>query len=193
MQTSPLMLEEIRRGMKPVERLSLADYCDKRRIIPPGKPMPGPWKTSRVEPWRAVYSYFDNPRTREMGIMGAAQTAKSETQTNTIAKTIEIDPKPILIIKPSLNNLVDGLLQEFADAVVDDFRSLSDVLREWNDSARKGGAAENTNLAGPLQVMEEVPLPPTKKDGEANQTTTKKFCMFCGESIAKVAKFCPAC
>lgn len=105
MQTSPLMLEEIRRGMKPVERLSLADYCDKRRIIPPGKPMPGPWKTSRVEPWRAVYSYFDNPRTREIGVMGAAQTAKSETQTNTIAKTIEIDPKPILIIKPSLNNL----------------------------------------------------------------------------------------
>jgi len=104
--------------------------------------------------------------------------------------------------------LAESLREEFADAVIDTFAELPDVLMEWHTQGKL--AATNINNDddytsplevfhpdGPLQTEEAVDSQ-TVIDPSSTSTTTKtaadtKFCVFCGERIPRAAKFCSSC
>ena len=90
--------------------------------------------------------------------------------------------------------LANGLQQEFADAVVDQFTDISNVLTQWHTEAQMalGDRAESErDLEAPAATAAAGHLEP--RDRSPDQAKASKFCMFCGESIPKVAKFCPEC
>lgn len=95
----------IKKSFLPVVRMRLDEWADKYRIVPPGKAEPGPWNTSRVEPWRYIYELYSDIRVREINVMGATQTSKSEFQTNAILHAMDINPKSILLVKSSGPNV----------------------------------------------------------------------------------------
>lgn len=95
----------IKRSFQPVTRMDLDDWADRYRVVPPGKTEPGPWVTARVEPWRYVYKLYTDIRVREISVMGATQTSKSEMQTNIILNAMHMNPKSILLVKSSGPNV----------------------------------------------------------------------------------------
>lgn len=81
--------------------------------------------------------------------------------------------------------LSDTLQKEFADSIIDSFIELSSVLRDWHE------------IETPF-VAPAIPDDPTTAAKKAPEAETKiedgiKFCMFCGNKLPLVAKFCSAC
>ncbi len=93
--------------------------------------------------------------------------------------------------------LTSALHEEFSDAILDRFADLGDLLIQWNvegSSEGKDGEAfinrkELENI--PDAVLQKVEIATTSSSSEDLPDT--KFCIFCGEKVPLVAKFCPGC
>mmetsp|Transcript_1683 Transcript_1683/g.2289 ORF Transcript_1683/g.2289 Transcript_1683/m.2289 type:complete len:481 (+) Transcript_1683:94-1536(+) len=129
---------------------------------------------------------------------------KSSTNERTVQDLVkDLSEKRVLEMSVGADDyLADAMQKEFADAIVDRFEHLSDVLFGWHEEAlqTKQSFVDNASEAvkevtevveSPLSVTisEQVSIP-TKDDGA---TAPKKFCMFCGTKLAIAAKFCSSC
>ncbi|MCK9994187.1 MAG: hypothetical protein Dbin4_02707, partial [Alphaproteobacteria bacterium] len=88
--------------MRPQERLTVAEWADKHRILPAGTAEPGRWRTSRVpymlEPMRELSALSD---TQRVVLMFASQTAKTSTGENWLGYLISHAPGDILVVQPT--------------------------------------------------------------------------------------------
>lgn len=82
------------------------EWADEHRMLPPGSPEPGRWRTSRVPYTRDIYRAFSNPRVETVvGVMGS-QMSKSEALINLIGHRFSDGPYvPVLYIGPTEKNV----------------------------------------------------------------------------------------
>lgn len=137
----------ITKGFTPPERMGLVEFCDRYRIIPPGKPGSGRWKTSRVLPWTFIYNMYTDPRVREIVVEGGSQIAKSETQTNVSCFHMMIDRKPILMIKSSINNL-KSYVKDSLDPTIAVMPELRKLVREDPEGREKSDSVNHKRFGG---------------------------------------------
>lgn len=98
--------------------------------------------------------------------------------------------------------LMEALHDEFADAIVDDFRDVAKVISAWHGEGTRQ-LCEETQLPDYFSIVlpdDKTLVPgtstiPVKELGDSTiaQETASKYCIECGERILCVAKFCPAC
>jgi FMN phosphatase YigB (HAD superfamily)/ribosomal protein L40E len=94
--------------------------------------------------------------------------------------------------------LVDSIRSEFADAVVDTFEELGDVLAAWQETALRPTPKTKSGVDAAQTEKVEIAAvvsakPPTKKPIVVNDEVSDKFCMYCGAKLPMVAKFCSSC
>ncbi|KAL7549839.1 hypothetical protein ACHAWF_013095 [Thalassiosira exigua] len=98
------------------------------------------------------------------------------------------------------------LREEFADAVLDRFEDLGDLLERWHregtaargggevgasgDVAAAGAVVPATVPAAPSPSLAEVPA---NDDGGGGASPRRRFCAYCGERLPESARFCPSC
>lgn len=83
--------------------MDLAKWADQRRGLGSrSSAEPGKWRTSRAEYQRGIMNACTDPLVKEVVVMAAAQTGKSEVLLNLIGYHIDLDPAPILVLQPSL-------------------------------------------------------------------------------------------
>ncbi|KAL7575007.1 hypothetical protein ACA910_010824 [Epithemia clementina (nom. ined.)] len=99
--------------------------------------------------------------------------------------------------------LAQSLQSEFADAVVDRFADLSQVIRTWHEEAaimQVSSPASPTMIgaevldAGPAVTRSAADVVQSDRGNDSSKSTTShKFCIFCGQKIAVQARFCSSC
>lgn len=90
--------------LKPPPDLTLSQWADKYRILPPDAPKPGPWRTSEAEFQREPMDAVTDPDVRRVTVMGASQVMKSEILLNAIGYCIHYDPSAIMLVQPDNEN-----------------------------------------------------------------------------------------
>jgi len=97
-------LERCVRQFLPPEDLTVNEWADKYRRLPPTSAESGQWRTSRTpyleEPMRA----FTDPAVSNIVMVAASQIGKSELELNVIGYIIDQDPSNILYIHPNLED-----------------------------------------------------------------------------------------
>ena len=88
--------------------------------------------------------------------------------------------------------LADSIHREFADEIVDDFASISDLLHEWHLDGSSNKDVSSPSSIPPVAVADEPKNEP-KKDSAADSKSKKKFCVFCGTKLPLEANFCSSC
>lgn len=81
-------------------RLDVSDWAERNRIITLGDAI-GPWGTRRVEYLREIMNRFGVPGTRQITIMAAAQTAKTEALVNMLFAAIDQRPGLCMYVYPN--------------------------------------------------------------------------------------------
>ena len=106
--------------------------------------------------------------------------------------------------------LLDSIQQEFADAIVDEFRDISITLARWHNEAieaavdnKLDASNEGEKEVNKITDNSTVVLPDKQKETRSNSPAEggdslsslleSKFCVFCGTKLPKVAKFCSNC
>lgn len=88
--------------VKPPPNRNAAQWADECRVLPPGSPEPGRWRSSRVPYTIPIYEAFSDPRyTTIVGVMGA-QMSKTELLVNVLGHRFTDGPYvPALYIAPT--------------------------------------------------------------------------------------------
>lgn len=86
--------------MQPREDLTVSQWADRYRVIPPGtSPEPGAWRTDRVPYLREILDAISDPTVERITVQAASQVAKSEILLNAIGYFAHQDPSPILLVQ----------------------------------------------------------------------------------------------
>lgn len=92
-------------GFIPPEDLTVAEWADKYRRLPPDSAAEaGPWRTSRTPYLKEPMEAFTDPKIERIIMAAASQVGKSELELNIIAYIIAQDPGSILYIHPTLDD-----------------------------------------------------------------------------------------
>lgn len=91
-------------NFKPPEDLSVAQWADKYRKLPPSSAEPGPWRTKRTPYLREPMQAFTDPKVHRIVMVAASQVGKSELELNIIGYIIDQDPGSILFVQPTLDD-----------------------------------------------------------------------------------------
>lgn len=87
---------------RPPERLTVSEWADKYRILPPGvSAEPGRWRTDRTPYLRVVMDCMGDPFTQELVLMSGPQIGKSEALRCAQGYWIDQDPAPTLCVFPT--------------------------------------------------------------------------------------------
>ncbi len=90
--------------MRPPENLTVSEWADKYRRLPPSSAEPGPWRTSRTPYLKAPMDAFCDPKVRRIVMVASSQVGKSEFELNCIGYVIHQDPGNILYIHPDIDD-----------------------------------------------------------------------------------------
>ena len=97
----------LKRGLKPIEKLSVSDWADRYRVLPSESAEPGRWRSSRVPYMVDVMNAFTEPGVEKVVVKSAAQIGKSEVLLNVIGRFAQVDPATIMLIQPTLEMATD--------------------------------------------------------------------------------------
>lgn len=93
--------------------------------------------------------------------------------------------------------LADAFEKEFADGVVDRFQDLADLLHRWHGEALEPfGSRAFESEAVAVDMIQTKSKMSNANSIEAEVTQrhpSTRFCLFCGEQLPSVAKFCSSC
>lgn len=87
--------------LEPPPDLTIPDWADEYRILPPGSPDAGPWETSKFEIVRGPLLAVHEPGVRILSCKAATQSGKSEVQLSILGYHIHISPKQALLVTAS--------------------------------------------------------------------------------------------
>ena len=90
--------ETIARAITPRERMSLSEYAERYRVMPPSHSRPGPWQTDAQPCARQLMEWVTDPSVRRMTIVAATQMVKTELLINSTLYYLHYNPSPILFI-----------------------------------------------------------------------------------------------
>jgi phage terminase large subunit GpA-like protein len=84
----------------PDPELTITEWADERRILPPeSSPEPGPWRTERVPYAREIMDVLSpSDPTSEVTFVAGAQVAKTEIGNNFIGFIIDYAPGPVMMV-----------------------------------------------------------------------------------------------
>lgn len=96
------LLSRVRRVFRPPPKLTVSEWADEFRKLPPGSNSPGDWKTRRAEYQRGMMDAVSDPAVKEVVVMSSAQVGKTELILNMLGYHIAQDPATILVLQPTL-------------------------------------------------------------------------------------------
>ena len=124
----------LRRGLKPIEKVTVSEWADRYRILSAGNAEPGRWRTSRVPYMNAVMDAFTAPDIEKVVVKSAAQVGKSEVLLNVIGRYAHVDPATILLINPTLEMSTDFSKSRLSK-LISDTKVLSRIFYGAKDNA----------------------------------------------------------
>lgn len=100
--TAARILAGAARIWEPPPQRTADQWADDCRVLPPGSPEPGPWRTDRVPYTREIYRAFSDPRFETVIVVMGAQMSKTELVLNVIGHRFTDGPyTPTLYIGPT--------------------------------------------------------------------------------------------
>lgn len=98
--------------------MSISEWADDRRELSSGDAKPGKWRTSEMEPMRAVMDAGSDPEVREVVVKKGTQIGYTEALLNTVGYHIDLDPCPILWLLPD-QKAVDEISKNRLDPMLE--------------------------------------------------------------------------
>jgi len=96
------VIDEVRRKIKPRQKLLPADWADKFYTIAEGSAKNQKWKTEDVEYTREILNAISDYNVEEITVMTSSQILKTTIGLIIIAYFIEYDPSPMLLLMPTI-------------------------------------------------------------------------------------------
>lgn len=169
---------------EPPPDMTVSQWADRFRYMPKGTtPRPGQWVTESYQ--HEMMDVFDDPDVHRIIVVKCTQIGWSDILNNVVGKTIHLDPKPVMLVQPSLDDAkgygkkrITPMIE--ANAVLKERVKKSTARRAGNTLLLKefmGGFLKLTGANSgkglrsdpvPLVLLDEADAYPDDVDGEGD-------------------------
>jgi len=177
-------LEPILDVLTPPAKLTVSEWADRYRIIPPtSSPEPGRWYSDRAKYQKGVMDILSDDTVKVVVLEWASQTGKTEIVLNTIGYYMHYEPAPILLLLPT-----EATAKDFSkyriQPMIDYTPALKGFFGEGNDPnnttllkvfpggylsiASAGSASDLASKPIRILIMDEVDRFPIDTQGEGD-------------------------
>lgn len=135
--TSIPMPEAVVRRLRPPDRLTVSQWCDRHRELHPKySAEPGRWHTSRVPYLREIMDAFADPSVGSIVFIKCARVGGTEFLNNCIAYSIDQRPMPMLYVLPKETDVNDEFTGRIK-SLIESSPTLIDHVQPgtWNTTA----------------------------------------------------------
>ncbi len=117
--------EILKKNLKPLKKITVSEWAEKNRIIPPHKSVePGRWRNSRTPYLVKIMDSFNDLQIENIIFCSATQVGKTQAILNQLGFLIDIDPDPALVVYPT-EDTGRAIFRDFIEPMID----ASPVLR----------------------------------------------------------------
>jgi len=177
-------LEPVLDILMPPAKLTVSEWADRYRIIPPtSSPEPGRWYSDRAKYQKGVMDILSDDTVKVVVLEWASQTGKTEIVLNTIGYYMHYEPAPILLLLPT-----EATAKDFSkyriQPMIDYTPALKGLFGEGNDPnnttllkvfsggylsiASAGSASDLASKPIRILIMDEVDRFPIDTQGEGD-------------------------
>lgn len=107
----------VRQILAPPPKLTVSQWADRYRVVPPPSPEPGKWRTDRVPYLRGIMDAFSDPAFETVLCFTSAQIGKTEALLNVIGFHMDQDPAAVLVVYPDLGVAADWSVTRLAPMI----------------------------------------------------------------------------
>ncbi|MGL5639844.1 MAG: phage terminase large subunit family protein [Cetobacterium sp.] len=98
------LFKRLYKNFEPPQNLSIAEWADKYRVVSKESAAEsGNWDTGKTPYMYGIYESICHPQTEEVTIMSSAQVGKSEMVMNIFGRYAHLDPCPMMIVQPTVD------------------------------------------------------------------------------------------
>jgi phage terminase large subunit GpA-like protein len=139
LETAALVDAAWRRGLAPEPQMTVSDWADRFRVLPPESAEPGPWRTARLPYLKEIQDCLSiaSPIERVV-VMKGAQTGGTEAGLNAVGYWMHAAPGSIMVVWPSL-----GLVRRNSRTRIDPLIALTPALKA-KVAPRRSRDSDNT-------------------------------------------------
>lgn len=114
------LFNKIIKSVAPPKKIKVSEWADKNRVLAAENAAePGKWQTDRAPYQKEIMDAVNNIKTEKVVVMSSAQVGKSEIINNIIGYYIDMDPCPIMLIQPTIENAEDYSKRRIAPMIRD--------------------------------------------------------------------------
>lgn len=127
----PQYIQDALRYLRPPERLTVAEWAEKYRILDSKtSAMPGPWRNFKTPYLVGVMDELLNYETEEVIFCKCTQIGGSEAMLNMLGYIIQQDPSPAMVVYPT-DKLAESISENRLKPMIKSSPSLSELFREF--------------------------------------------------------------
>ena len=110
----PVWIKKAVEELRPRPRLPVSQWAEANRVLPPGSPIPGPWRNSVTPYLTEIMDAFSDGDAEKIIFVKPTQVGGTSAMENMLGSLIDQDPGPTMIVYPS-----DDLAERTVDAKLD--------------------------------------------------------------------------
>ena len=131
--TVPSWIHKALQLLRPVERITVSKWAEKKRTLPDGNAIPGPWRNS-VTPYLVdIMDAFSDDLIEEIIFVKPTQVGGTSAMENMIGSLVDQDPAPTLVVYPS-----DDLAETTAETrLVPMFKACPEIAGKFRETEIK--------------------------------------------------------
>ncbi len=114
--------------IKPPPPRTASGWADAERVLPPGSPEPGPWRSSRIPFFIPVMDAFSDPQYRLIAAVCGSQMGKTECIFNIIGHRSDDGPYQPALFVGSTEKMVRSISKDRFSKMVNSSKNLSAKL-----------------------------------------------------------------
>ncbi|MFM1655640.1 phage terminase large subunit family protein [Brevibacillus sp. B_LB10_24] len=114
------LFRKILKSVAPPPKLTISEWADRyRKLSRETSADPGQWRTERAPYQREIMDSVTDPRIEKVVVMSSSQVGKSEIINNVIGYYIDVDPGPMLMVQPRIEDAEDYSKRRIAPMIRD--------------------------------------------------------------------------
>lgn len=131
--TVPSWIYKALQVLRPAERVTVSKWAEKKRTLPDGNAIPGPWRNSVTPYLVEIMDAFSDDLIEEIIFVKPTQVGGTSAMENMIGSLVDQDPAPTLVVYPS-----DDLAETTAETrLVPMFKSCPDIAGKFRETESK--------------------------------------------------------
>lgn len=132
----PAWIKKAVEELRPRPRLPVSQWAEKNRVLPPGSPIPGPWRNSVTPYLTEIMDAFSDGDVEKIIFVKPTQVGGTSALENMLGSLICQDPAPAMVVYPT-DTLVERTVEAKLEPMIQNTPALAEKYQKHESTSQR--------------------------------------------------------